>query len=48
MHYDATNDLAFCHLCNMGAKSDKRVSSSSELAFIFSGYSNWKDATRFF
>ena len=38
MHYDATNDLAFCHLYIMGAKSGK-LSSSSELAFIFSGFS---------
>ena len=42
MHYDATNDLAFCHLCMMGAKSGK-LSSSSKTAFIFSGFSNWKD-----
>ena len=34
IHYDATNDLAFCHLCMMGAKSGK-MSSSSESAFIF-------------
>ena len=39
MHYDATNDLAFCHLCMMCAKSDK-LSSSSESAFILSGFSN--------
>ena len=38
MHYDATNDLAICHLCMMGAKSGK-LSSSSESAFIFSGFS---------
>ena len=23
MHYDATNELAFCHLCMVGAKSGK-------------------------
>ena len=39
-----TNDLAFCHLCMMGAKSCK-LSSSSESAFIFSGFSNWKDVS---
>ena len=47
MHYDATNDLAFCHLCMMGAKSCK-LSSFSESAFIFSGFSKRKDATRCF
>ena len=36
MHYDATNDLAFCHLCMMGAKSNK-LSSSKESAFVFIG-----------
>ena len=36
--YDATSDLAFYHLCMMDAKSDK-LSSSSESAFIFSGFS---------
>ena len=48
MHYDATNYLAFCLLCNMGAKSGKlsTVSSSGEIAFIFCGFSNWKIATR--
>ena len=40
MHYDATNDLSFCHLCMVGAKSGK-LSSSSESAFIFIGFSNW-------
>ena len=40
MHYNATNDLAFCHLCMMGAKSGKL--SSTESAFIFSGFSNNK------
>ena len=30
MHYDATNDLAFCHLCMMGAKSGKLSSSFLE------------------
>ena len=47
MHYDATNELTFCHLCMMGAKSGK-LSSSSESAFIFSGFSNWKYATKCF
>ena len=42
--YDATNDLAFCHLCMIGAK----LSRSSASAFIFSGFSNWKYATRCF
>ena len=27
MHYDATNDLAFCHLCMIGAESGKLSSS---------------------
>ena len=47
MDYDATSDLAFCHLCIMGAKSGK-LSSSSDSVLIFSGFSNWKDATRCF
>ena len=40
---DATSDLAFYHLCMIDAKSDK-LSSFSESAFIFSGFSKLESA----
>ena len=45
--YDANGDLAFCHLCMMDAKSDK-LSSFSESAFIFSGFSEMERCYQMF
>jgi len=47
IHYDETNDVAFCHTCVTAARSKrlKNVSSSGDLTFIHCGYANWKDAS---
>ena len=45
LHYDATDDTAYCHLC-LCTKAEKRflARTKREPAFISRGYINWKDA----
>ena len=45
LHYDATDDTAYCHLC-LCTEAEKRflASTKREPAFISRGYINWKDA----
>ena len=48
LHYDCSRDLAFCHTCVTAFKTSKLKLSSGnvkDLAFLFAGFSNWKDAT---
>ena len=45
LHYDETNDLAFCHVCLVAYKDGKLKSNTIDKAFIVNGYSNWKDAS---
>ena len=45
LHYDETNDLAFCHVCLVTYKDGKLKSNTTDKAFIVNGYSNWKDAS---
>ncbi len=51
IHYDASGDLAYCHICINGLKTDKikvSIGHAGESTFIFGGFWNWKDATRCF
>jgi len=47
IHYNETNNVAFCHTCATAARSKrlKNVSSNGDLTFIHCGYANWKDAS---
>ena len=48
LHYDCSRDLAFCHTCISSFRTGKLKLSSGnvkDLAFLFAGFSNWKDAT---
>ena len=48
LHYDCSRDLVFCHTCVTAFKTGKlRLSMGNvkDSAFIFAGFSNWKDAT---
>ena len=49
LHYDASTDAAFCHLCMMTEVEKKfKASTKHELTFISKGYTNWKDACEAF
>ncbi len=51
IHYDASGDLAYCHICINGLKSGKvkvSIGHAGESTFISGGFWNWKDATRCF
>ena len=48
LYYDCSRDLAFCHTCVTAFKTSKLKLSSGNVkdsAFLFAGFSNWKDAT---
>ena len=48
LHYDCARDLVFCHTCVTACKTGKlRLSKGNvkDSAFLFAGFSNWKDAT---
>lgn len=47
LHYDAARDLAFCHTCVYALKTGKMkvTGNARDSAFLYGGYSNWKDAT---
>ena len=45
LHYDASHDKIFCHVCVTAFKQNLIASSVLELAFISRGFTNWKDAT---
>ena len=48
LHYDCSQDLIFCHTCISAFKTGKLKLSTGnvkDLAFLFVGFSNWKDAT---
>jgi len=48
LHYDCSWDLAFCHTCISAFRTGKLKLSSGivkDSAFLFAGFSNWKDAT---
>ena len=49
LHYDATTDAVFCHLC-MSAEFEKKflTSTKRDPAFISKGFTYWKDATSAF
>lgn len=46
IHYDESEDRAFCHTCILAYNKGhmKAASHSMESTFISSGYTNWKDA----
>ena len=47
IHYDATEDFAFCFLCYNAVKGKKMgLTRLSEASFLVNGFTNWKDATR--
>ena len=50
LHYDASRDVVYCHTCVTGVNSSKLklTGNAKESAFIYGGFSNWKDATRCF
>ena len=45
LHYDASHDKTFCHVCVTACKQNLIASSVLERAFITRGFTNWKDAT---
>ena len=46
LHYDATNDSAFYHVCLKADQEGKSLSSTKrDPAFVSKGYTYWKDAT---
>ena len=48
LHYDCSRDLVFCHICISALKGgmlNRSVGNVKDSAFLFSGFSNWKDAT---
>ena len=47
LHYDATQDLVFCHTCVVVAKTGKMKlgGNMKDSIFLSGGFSNWKDAT---
>ena len=46
IHYDETNDSAFCHVCIQAYHRGCLSSKTAEPRFLFEGYTNWKDAKR--
>ena len=49
LHYDATNNSAFCHVCLKADKEGKFLSSTKrDPAFVSKGYIYWRDATSAF
>ena len=44
LHYDESNDLAFCHLCSRAETEGKLKAKTKDDAFVCKGFSNWKDA----
>ena len=47
IHYDATDDYAFCFLCCKAVKGKKmRLTRLSEASFLVKGFTNWMDATQ--
>ena len=48
LHYDTTQDLAFCHTCVTAVGSGQLAlltGNVKDSAFISTGFSNWNDAT---
>ena len=48
IHYDRCRDLAFCNTCITALKTGKMSVSKGnvkDLAFLYTGFSNWKDTT---
>ena len=49
LHYDVSQDAAFCFICCKAVKERKvRLSTYIEESFLVKGFTNWKDATRLF
>ena len=49
LHYDVSQDAAFCFICCKAVKERKvRLSIYIEESFLVKGFTNWKDATRLF
>ena len=45
LHYDETVDAAYCHTCRKADEQGKLKTKYKDLAFISSGFTNWKDGT---
>ena len=48
LHYDSCHDRAFCFICVKAVTTGKLCTTSGNIkdsAFIYAGFSNWKDAT---
>ena len=49
LHYDASSDSAFCHLCMITAYERKLLASTKkDPAFLTKGFTYWKEATTAF
>ncbi len=50
LHYESSNDLAFCYTCVTALKTGKMkiAANVKDSAFIYGGFCNWKDPTRCF
>lgn len=46
IHYDESNDKAFCYVCIKAYKNGCISNNNLEPRFISEGYTNWKEATR--
>ncbi|XP_065903857.1 zinc finger MYM-type protein 1-like [Dysidea avara] len=45
IHYDETNDRAYCFYCVKGFKEGKLKAPNADPAFVSKGFCNWKDGT---
>lgn len=48
IHYDESEDKAYCHLCQIAPRKGLVTSAKMSQAFISSGFTNWNDASRCF
>ena len=44
LHYNESNDVAFCYLCIKAYRDKKLTVSNADKVFITNGFFNWKDA----
>ena len=45
LHWDASSQCVFCHICVSASRQKKLRALFADAAFISRGYQNWKDAT---
>ena len=44
LHYNESNDVAFCYFCIKAYRDKKLTVSNADKLFIMNGFFNWKDA----